>query len=495
MSPTTVETDPMSREGMTSGSRSGNPAHLDDGDGEGTVSSAQIRRFLQAPLRHPLLVVVPFIAIFLLSVVALFVLPKRYRSSTLILVESEKVPETFVAKVSTEDKWDNLETLRPEILSRTRLERVLDETRPYPDMASRTQAVETMRRRVILNRSGNDGFTIEFIHSDPRVAQQVTNRIATLFIDESTKKRTQQVEGAVDFLVTQVNAARAELEGKDTALRQFKQERMGTLPEQLQTNLATMGMLQQELRTVDESLLFARDRLEARQRGVGRSAGATPGTSTPDATELADLERQLHSMRLRYTDEHPDVRSLRSRIAQLEARLAEASSSPAVVDPSDRVTREQLESATLEVKKLEEKRKDLEGRIASLRARVEGTPRTEQELATLTRDYQKLNENYTTLLTKQLEAQMAGRLEQRWKGDRFRILDPASLPEKPYFPTPPLVLGLGAALGIFAGLAVSLAAEFLDPSVKDVADLQNLQNYPILATISHLPDAGRPATR
>jgi polysaccharide chain length determinant protein (PEP-CTERM system associated) len=472
----------------------GRAADLGDREDDGSISSAQLRRFLHAPLRRPLLVVVPFIAIFLASVVAFFILPKRYKSSTLILVESEKVPETFVAKVSTEDKWDNLETLRPEILSRTRLERVLDETRPYPDIASKTQAVEIMRRRVLLNRTGSDGFTIEFIHSDPRVAQQVTNRIATLFIDESTKKRTQQVEGAVDFLVTQVNAARVDLEGKDAALRQFKQERMGTLPEQLQTNLATMGMLQQELRTVDESLLFARDRLEARQR-VGRSSGTTPGSSAPDATELADLERQLHSMRLRYTDEHPDVRSLRSRIAQLEARLAEAQNDRVVEDPSVSVSREQLESAALEVKKLEEKRKDLEGRIASLRARVEGTPRTEQELATLTRDYQKMNENYTTLLTKQLEAQMAGRLEQRWKGDRFRILDPASLPEKPYFPTPPLVLGLGAALGILAGLAVSLAAEFLDPSVKDEADLRDLQNCPILATISHLPDAGRSAGR
>jgi polysaccharide chain length determinant protein (PEP-CTERM system associated) len=484
----------VSSEARTGTGRPGDAVNLDEEDG-GSISRAQVNRYLHAPLRRPLLVVVPFVVILLVSVAALFALPKRYRSSTLILVESEKVPETFVPKVATQDKWDNLEALRPEILSRTRLEVVLDETRPYPEISSRTQAVELMRRRVILSRSGNDGFTIEFIHSDPHMAQRVTDRIASLFIEESTKKRAQQVEGAVDFLVTQVNAARAELEGKDAALRRFKQERMGTLPEQLQTNLTTMGMLQQELRAVDESLLFARDRLEARERSFRRSSESPAGTSALGDAEVAELRRQLYGMRLRYTDEHPDVRSLRLRIAQLEARVAEAPSADSdPADPSTRSTREDLVNASLEIKNLEEKRRGLEARIASLRARVEETPRTEQELATLMRDYQQLNENYTTLLSKQLEAQMAGRLERRWKGDRFRMLDPANLPEKPYFPTASLILGLGAALGIFAGLAISLAAEFLDPTIKDLADLPGLRTYPILACISHLPDPGESAT-
>ena len=82
---------------------------------------------------------------------------------------------------------------------------------------------------------------------------------------------------------------------------------------------------------------------------------------------------------------------------------------------------------------------------------------------------------------------MAGRLEQRWKGDRFRILDPASLPEKPYFPKPALIVGIGAFFGLMAGLATCLVAEYIDPSVKDAQDLETLLNIPVLARISHLP--------
>jgi len=463
------------------------------GPDDGALTWAQLRRFLEAPRRRPLMVLLPWAAVILLSVVALFVLPKRYRSSTLILVESEKMPDSFVPKVATEDRGARLEAIRPEILSRTRLERVLKETEPYPGITSETQGVEKMRSAISINVSGNDGFTIDFVHSNPKKAQQVADRLATLFIGETIKSREQQVEGAVDFLVTQVNDARTELDKKDQALRRYKEARMGRLPEQLQTNLATMGMLQRELQTVEEGLLFARERQEAQARGTGRSAGpASEAGAASGTNELAELRRQLAATRGRYTDEHPDVQSLRSRIARLEARAA---SGQPVGDPSAEVTREQLERANLEVKRLEERRADLERRVASVRANVEDTPRTEQELSTLTRDYQKLNENYVALLTKQLEAQMAGRLEQRWKGDRFRMLDPASLPEKPYFPKSPLVLGLGAFLGLVVGLGASVLAEYLDPTVKDSQDLQAAQAYPILACIPHLPSLGGSSRR
>jgi succinoglycan biosynthesis transport protein ExoP len=149
----------------------------------------------------------------------------------------------------------------------------------------------------------------------------------------------------------------------------------------------------------------------------------------------------------------------------------------------------------VEVKRLEDKRADLEGRIAKLRERVEDTPTTEQELANLKRDYDKLSENYQTLLSKELEARMAGRLEQRWRGQRFRTLDPASLPDKPYFPKPLLIIGLGAVLGMFAGLGAALTAEYLDPSIKDSQDLEALLNQPILARIPHVPGLSGQPTR
>jgi len=485
----------MSDGGRTDGGPAGGAGYLDDRE-EDSFGGSQVRHFLHAPLRRPFLVLVPWLAIFLLSVAALFVLPKKYMSSALVLVESEKVPESFIPKVATRDMGERLAAVRPEILSRTRLERVLQETQPYPGL-SKTEAVEKLRNAIYIYLTGSDGFTISFYHRDPVKAQQVTDRLARLFIDETIKSRAQQVEGAVDFLVTQVKDARRELENKDAAVRRYKEEHMGKLPEQLEANLATMEVYQREVQALEESLPFAREKQEALARNVGRaSAGARPAAAaTPATTELDELSRQLAALRARYKDAHPDVETLRSRIARVEARLAEARQTEVPAgdastdaDSSAALAREQLQRANLEVRKLEDRQRDLQSRIASLRANVEETPRTEQELATLTRDYIGLDENYTALLTKQLEAQMSGRLEQRWKGDRFEMLDPASLPDKPVSPKPPLFLGVGAVLGLFVGIGASLVAEYLDPTVKDSEVLQAVQAYPLLGSIPHLPN-------
>jgi succinoglycan biosynthesis transport protein ExoP len=453
---------------------------------EPSLSWDEFRRYLDAPRRHPIAVLIPWVVVIGLSVVALFLLPKKYKSSTLILVESEKMPDSFVSKVATDDRSDRLEAIRPEILSRTRLETVLEETRPYPEIDSKVRGVEKLRSAIYINVSGNDGFTIDFVHSDPKKAQQVADRLANLFISESIKSRAQQVEGAVDFLVTQVEDSRRELEKKDEAVRRYKEMHMGRLPEQLQTNLATMGMLQRELQTVEESLLFARERQETLLRGAPRPATAASAGEAGAAGggDVTDLRRQLAGLRSRYTEEHPDVQRLAARLARMEARMAEATTSrSASDDPAVAAAREQLDRANQEVKRLEDKRGNLEGQIAGLRGNIGETPRTEQELATLTRDYEKLNENYTALLTKQMEAQLAGRLERRWKGDRFRVLDPASLPERPYFPKVWMIVGLGIGSGLFVGLLVAVLFEYFDSTVKDIRDLEVLQGFPVLAAI------------
>jgi uncharacterized protein involved in exopolysaccharide biosynthesis len=181
------------------------------------------------------------------------------------------------------------------------------------------------------------------------------------------------------------------------------------------------------------------------------------------------------------------VVSLKARIARLERQYAEAAgnSKAPLVDPSE-AARAQFARIRIEIKNLEARRADLERRIDTFRARVEQAPRTEQELATLTRDYQKLNESYLALLSKKLDAQMAARLEKRWKGEHFSILDPAHFPEEPYSPNRPLFATVGAFLGLVVGLGAALTREFLDVTIKDVEDLQTVVSFPVLATIPHV---------
>ena len=471
---------------------------------EEPFSLSKFRHYIHAPLRRPLLVLLPWAAVLLMSIVALYLVPKRYESLTLILVESEKAPDSFITRVAaaSTEASRRVENIRAKIYSRTMLERVLEQTNPYPDIASRSQGVAALVKSISVDAEGSDGFTIGFTHSDPRKAQEVVDRLSRMFIEEAVSTRGEEVEEAVDFLVTQVNDARAALEEKEEAVRRFKESRMGRLPEQLDANLTTQGMLQRELEALEERLLFAREREAALARGLSRASAANRGRAStgaaaaPGETELEALERQLFALSNRYTDDHPDVRALRARIERLRTPVTQGDPEPEPVPPSpDLVSQEQLVATTREIEKLEARRGEIEERIAAIRARVDATPRTEQELATMVRDYEMLSDNYKSLLERQLDAQMAGRLERRWKGDQFRVLDPASLPEEPSFPKPTIFLFVGLVGGLFTGLGTALLAEFLDSTVKDADELNALLDHSVLARIPHIPKLETPPGR
>jgi polysaccharide biosynthesis transport protein len=437
-------------------------------------------QFAEVPLRRRWHVAIPFVLVFAAALTAAYTLPERFKSTTVILVEQEKVPDSFVKPMATESANRRLVTLQQEVLSRTRLERLIKEVDPYPGVAggSMTRMVEAIRESANVTVRGVDAFSISFAHRDPRKAMEVTNRLATLFIEEKTESRGQQVEDAYTFIDGQVEEAKQDLEARETALRRYKEQHMGTLPEQLNSNLATLQALQLEQQTVGQSLRAAMERQTAIESSpVGAAAFA------PDP-ELTQLRTRLADLRLRYTDAHPDVRAVLAQIARIE----ESMTKPAGTEPAGGRVRDQLEQLRAEVRTLQAKRQEVDGRIAAIQGRVEGTPKTEQEIATMTRDYQKLKDNYLTLLNKKLDARMSERLEKRWKGEQFRILDPAHFPERRDFPNRMLFALAGLCLGVVAGLATAFGAEFLDHSIQTTQELESILPYKVLATI---PDVSR----
>jgi uncharacterized protein involved in exopolysaccharide biosynthesis len=234
---------------------------------------------------------------------------------------------------------------------------------------------------------------------------------------------------------------------------------------------------------VSESLRAAIERMIAVQNSP---IPLTAGGSTVNA-ELMQLRATLGTLRSRYTDEHPDVRAIKARISTLEREEAVSDrSGEAPVPTAAAANRLLVDQARKEVEKLKGRLSDIEAQIAAFSTRVEEAPRTEQEIATLSRDHQKLNENYTTLLNRKLEAQMAAKLERRWKGEQFRILDPANLPERPFYPNVFLFVVVGAIVGLALGLGSAVAADFLDHSIKGVREIEALLPYPVLAVVPSL---------
>jgi succinoglycan biosynthesis transport protein ExoP len=430
--------------------------------------------YLEAPLHHPWWLLVPLVLTFASATAAALLLPKRYNASSLVLIKASGVPDKIIASVGQELDARRHQTIRQEILSRTRLERVNEDLHPYPDTATATAAVEALRGSIEVTMRGADAFTVSFTHRDPALARDVTNRITSLFIEEFRRSKQNQFEGAAEFLDEELDEARRQLDAKEEALRKYKERNLGRLPEQLEATLSTLQRLQQESQSLDLNVEAAEARLErATSRGGADRAAPAPETGP---SEVEQLEQQLAQLRLRYTDEHPDVQALRARLQGLR-RTPASTPAGSASNETDHVAR-----ARADVNALLARRQEIRGQIAALQASVDHMPRTEQELATLTRDFNQLRESYQAVLRRKMDAKMAGRLQQRWTED-FEVLDEARLPERHVFPNRPLFVVGGLLVGLLLGVGAALLAEILSPYVLNLEDLEATVPVPVLAVL------------
>ena len=259
---------------------------------------------------------------------------------------------------------------------------------------------------------------------------------------------------------------------------------MGQLPEQVQANLATLQRLQLEQQMVADSLRKATDALLLMESTSGPAPVAPGAPAAPDS--LSALRALMAQLKTRYTDEHPDVRALQGRIDALEKAAASAKPDAPVTDPAAAAAQLRLREARLEVQAQRERLADVDRRIAGFQERVEAAPRREQEVLGLMRDYQKLSENYSALLSKKLDAEMASRLEQQQKGQQFRVLDPAYLPERASFPNRGLFALAGALVGLLLGVGLAVTIDVLDPTMKDAESVAAAFTFPVLAVIPYV---------
>jgi len=525
--------------------------------------SFDLKKQLQVASRRKWWVILPTVAGVLISIGVYWVLPKVYRATTLILVQPQRVPETYVHPTITESITERLHTMSQEILSRTRLEKVIQEFNLYPELrkaAPMEEVVETMRQAIEVNvqqpkspsgrKEAGNTFTISYEGNDPRSVMMVTNRLASLFIEENLKNREVRAEGTSEFLNKEVKEMAAALEKKEEAIRRFREKNLGALPQQLDANLKTLERLQQQLKTTAENIKIGEDRIWAYEREIERletrklleaqppavkvdeatgetvveSEPATQIRVPPDplVVQLENLKRELETARSRYTENHPDVVMLKRKIADLEPKAEEAKAKQAafvesltqemkerkaaakktpavaaIVPPpapkADPVIerliqqyRERINENRLEVKKMRSEENSLKEQIQLYQRRVEDTPKREQELSQLTRDYELMKKNYESLLDKRIQAQLAENLERKQQGEQFRILDPARVPEKPIRPDLNKTLLIGVLLGLATGVGLAWMKENMDQSFHSETDVQTVLGLPLIAVLPNL---------
>jgi polysaccharide chain length determinant protein (PEP-CTERM system associated) len=423
-------------------------------------------------------------------------LPNVYRSTAIVLVERQQVPEGFVRPSVTGDLETRLYTVSQEILSRGRLQALIERFTLYPERRPRTSPeslVELMRRDIQLSRKGAEApggpgatiaFSISYRGRDAATVAQVTNTLASFYVEENTKVRERQASGTAEFLRGQVAEMQKRLEEQERRLRDVKARHMGELPEQVDANRAAVERYASQLRVNSEAQFRARERREAMMRRL-MEGGPTAAPEDP-AARLFKLRRELAELQTRYTEKYPDVVRAKAEIAALERQLSQMPPAPKSGD-SELTGRRQstLNDLDAELKGLQEEEQRLQQTIATYQRRVENAPRSDQEMKAVSRDYETTKELYFSMLKRQEDAQLAETMEQRQKGE-FRILDPALPSERPVAPNRLVLAFMGLVASIGAGVAAAILAERFDTSFHTTEDLRAFTRVPVLASIPRI---------
>jgi polysaccharide biosynthesis transport protein len=458
--------------------------------------------------------------------------PRLYRSEALILVEQQQVPEQYVTPNVTVDTQNRLQSMTQQILSRTRLTRLIEQFNLYPRERAHMvmdDLVDKMRKEIkidLAQAAGQPGqttaFTISFAAESPHLAQQVTDQLTAILMEQNMADRTQASEGTTSYLEKQLEAARKDLDQKEQRQRQFKTEYLGELPEQEQSNLQILNSLEAQLHSTSDALTRAQqdkislesarnEHLAAQQKAVQSSAQASAdsGSQTAGTADVAlrNLREQLTQLEAKYTPQHPDIIRLKQEIAEWESLNQHVDSPPASGTPSPNSGSDQpkgqasieiesrLKANAMEIAGYRRDMADLQHRITDLQSRLSLTPVREQQLSEVDRDYENARAYYQSLLSKKLESELATNLEKRQQGEQLRVLDAASLPRKPSEPDPTLISMAGWLVGLGLGIGLMVVREGMLGVLGSEADVSNCTRLPVLVRIPVLRSQREQATR
>jgi polysaccharide chain length determinant protein (PEP-CTERM system associated) len=472
----------------------------------------QISYYLDVLSRRRWFIIIPFCLVMIIGIAVAIKLPKLYSATTLILIQPQTVPTDYVRPLIASGIESRIASISQEIKSRSNLENIINRFNLFRGSEHANMYMEdkiqNLRNQITVEvfsdrrRSAPaEAFSISFKGQDPDAVTNITNYLAESFINENMRMREQEGLGTSGFIEDQLNSVKSELEKLEQQLKIFREKNMGGLPEQLDTNLRILDRLQMEYTQKQETLREAKRRLvllndqiiqaENLQQNPAYSSGGSQVSENDPYVRLQNMKQELENLKSRYTGVHPDVVKLELMVKSLERQIKEgiASSSendegmnPLYLDRLNSLTQQRNETI-FEIGRLENDVRKLNSQTAYYQKLVDETPKKEQELITLNRDYQNMRNNYSSLLEKKTQADLAVNLEMSKKGEQFRILDRAQVPNRPSDPDMKklFLITVFAALGLGGGFVILF--EHLDSSVNNVKDIEYELGLPVLTFI------------
>lgn len=459
----------------------------------------------------------PFVICLAAGIVAVMVWPKTYLSRAAIGVQSPSLSPDFLKGVSSMDPIERQRAIQQLLFSPAVIERVIREekiSRSKPMDETEAWLRDNLSRNIdvpipigLNGRAdpsrGIDFFYLGYTDKNPMRAQQITNRIAQVFVEENSKAQTERVQNTADVLQQEVADSQAKLDDLEKKLTTKKGEFVGRLPDQIGPNVQMVNGARQQfeslsiqIRAEQDHLSMVESQIDAMQQGVGVEGMTSSSLAASQAAQkhVDDLQAELAKDRaLGWLDKHPEIQRLQEEIKQARTDLAASKTdqpaSRAEVlkgDPIYRAKIQERDLAKIHLKELQNAASSAQAQIGAYQRRVDAAPVAEQELASLNRDYDLEKARYSDLNQRYTSARSAEDVTRKQGNERFSVLYPADLPNKPIDPQPLKIIAIALVAGLVLGAGIALGREFLDRSVHDLRGLQSEFEVPVLGEIPRI---------
>lgn len=475
-----------------------------------------VQDYLDILKRRKMSLILPICIVFFITLLVALFLPRIYRSTATVLIEGQEMPMDFVRTTITGYAEQRLQQLNQRVMSSPKLIEIINRFGLYEDLKKKLtieEILEIMRDDIKFNTISADiadpqrgsapvPVTIAFILSydgkKPGLVQQVTGVLASLFLEENLKVREEKALGASRFLAEEASAIQKQLAEADAKIAKYKEQHVNELPEVLQINIQNIDRTDRDIDMLKQQLTTLREKESYYQAQL---TSIPTDAANQDRTLLKELKARLVQLQSKFSDKHPDVKKIKTEIAELKKRLETPSFVPAIgnretksaylpLDQPDNPAyvqlASQLVSTQAEMETVRRQINEMTKKRDEYYRRIEATPRVEESYKALMIERNNTQLKFDDLMKKTMEAKVAQGLEKEKMGERFTIIDPPRLPEKPVKPNVPAILLIGLFLGIGAGVGTASLKEFNDQSVRNPAMLTTITHLPVLVTIPEI---------
>ena len=457
--------------------------------------------YLSIARRRLLYLVGIFAAVFLGAIAIAVIMPPTYRSTGTILVESQQVPDNVVASTSNPLE-ERINGIKQRVMTRDSLLRIANKHRIFKEnegSKTTTELIETMRERISIEpiitnpsqkyRPGKPetiAFTLSFDDRHSDVAYTIAKDLIAVFLEWNTKLRTMEVTDTALFLSQESDKIKAEVQRLDKEIIAYKAQNNGSLPEQIELRSSMLARAENDLYEVEREIRSGKDALHSLETEL---ATAQSSLGDQPSQELQKLKAEYVKLSATYTDSHPDIKALKRKIEALESATSTPKSEAALtIAPSLAVatTQSKIDSINARLDSLTKQKEMLRRKIAENERAIDQVPRVRQGLETLIRERDSAQKKYEEFYNKKINAKIAENLESENKSERFTLLEPPIMPEKPIKPDRAKMIVLGFFLAIASSGGMLLLMSSIDQHIRGIDALTHVLGRPPLVVIPYI---------